>query len=480
MIETVVWLRRDVRSLDNPAVARAIHSTQGSILLAVVIDPREVDAKRMSRARRQVYLMALISFQQMLRSHGIPLVIFHGEPESVIPACCAAVRARQLVFARDVNPSAKRRDQLVQVLANRFGIHVEMVEERTITNLQDVMPAGTVDGPRSYLRFSPFYRKWQLVEHRNVAPPIPLHEPHRFADLPAGVMTLATADNLLREELGSVARETQQSFSEATMLVQFASFVRAKIWKSRDGRDELLDNGASGLSFALSSGILSARWMEAVIRQSVENELDREAYLRQLCWRDFYYHLMDVHPITATEPLRQMDDGHLYPATEETVRDFIDGNTGFPIVDAAMRQLRSTGQMSNRLRMVVASFATKQLGIHWKTGERHFSRYLLDFDLPLNVGNWQWCASVGTDAQPYFRMFDPVRQSKLFDPNGEYIRRYVPELQNVPTRYVHEPWKMSVVDQQQSGCMIGMTYPFPMVELTTARDEALQRLRSSL
>jgi deoxyribodipyrimidine photo-lyase len=196
-------------------------------------------------------------------------------------------------------------------------------------------------------------------------------------------------------------------------------------------------------------------------------------WLSELVWRDFYFQILWHHPHAASGAFRREYDAIDWPGTDDHFAAWCEARTGFPIVDAAMRQINATGYMHNRLRMIVASFLVKDLLVDWRRGERYFAGRLVDFDLAANNGGWQWAASTGCDAQPYFRIFNPVSQSQRFDPGGRFIRRYLPELAHVPETFVHAPWTMPPLEQQACGCVIGRDYPAPVVDHAVQRERAL-------
>ena len=200
-----------------------------------------------------------------------------------------------------------------------------------------------------------------------------------------------------------------------------------------------------------------------------------DSWLAELVWRDFYFAILAARPDVVDAAFRREYDAVVFDDNEAYWRAWCDGQTGYPLVDAAMRQLNQTGFMHNRLRMVSASFLVKDLGIAWQRGERYFAARLNDFDLAANNGGWQWAASTGCDAQPWFRIFNPVTQSTRFDPEGAFIRRFVPELARVPTQRIHAPWQMAPREQQAAGCVVGRDYPAPVVDHDAARKRTLAR-----
>lgn len=476
MVDTLLWFRRDLRWLDNPALACASQLSTGGIVAVVVVNPVQIEDESRSIEQRRAFLSAVLNFQVDMARRQIPIHLLYGPPEEVIPAAADALMVSQVVFARDVTPFAKRRDAAVVKTLQRFAVRVHVVEERTITCFETVVPsAAKGEQRRAYQKFTPFYNRFLMVQKRPLCRVSPVIS-RLFGSLPNDALQAYRLQwTKLPKALQILRRGACSQFSERVALMQFGKFMRTKVGDYAATRDMLIDGGTSQLSFAYRSGLLSARWVEGVLGAFEIAGHEVSDYRRQLAWRDFYYHLMDANPSSATHPIRTSMQNVNYPASTETIRAFFTGQTGFPLIDAAMRALLQTGCMHNRLRMLVASFATKQLGINWREGERHFACHLIDYDHPLNVGGWQWSASVGTDAQPFFRTFDPVRQGKLHDPDGIFIKKFIPELASLPLRDIHAPWCAPPLVLQRSGVQLGDTYPFPVVELKEARAAAIAR-----
>ena len=235
-------------------------------------------------------------------------------------------------------------------------------------------------------------------------------------------------------------------------------------------RDFPAVKGVSYLSVHLRFGTISIRQL---VRKALEQKAD--TWLSELIWRDFYFMILDHFPRVVGHAFKPEYDAIQWANRPEAFAAWCEGRTGYPLVDAAIRQLNHSGWMHNRLRMVVASFLTKDLGLDWRLGEQYFAEQLNDFDLSANNGGWQWASSSGCDAQPYFRIFNPITQSEKFDADGKFIRRYVPELAKVPDKYIHAPWKMGRIEQETLGVLIGRDYPAPIIDHATARDETLAR-----
>jgi deoxyribodipyrimidine photo-lyase len=252
------------------------------------------------------------------------------------------------------------------------------------------------------------------------------------------------------------------------------AFAGDRLRRYGELRDYPAVHGVSYLSVHFRFGTLS-------IREAVRLALAAKAdvWLNELIWRDFYFMILDCFPHVVGSAFKPEYDALVWDDNPEAFARWCAGQTGYPLVDAAMRQLLHSGWMHNRLRMLVASFLTKDLGIDWRLGERYFAEQLLDFDLSANNGGWQWAASTGCDAQPYFRIFNPITQSEKFDPQGRFIRRYVPELASVPDRYIHAPWRMPPLEQQACGVVIGRDYPAPIVDHAEARERSLMRFSAA-
>jgi deoxyribodipyrimidine photo-lyase len=246
-----------------------------------------------------------------------------------------------------------------------------------------------------------------------------------------------------------------------------------RIDKYHERRDFPAVKGPSYLSVHLRFGTISIR--ELVGHAHARGGRGAETWLSELIWRDFYFMVLDHHPRVVGHAFKPELDAVHFDNDPERFAAWCEGRTGYPLVDAAMRQINRTGYMHNRLRMVAASFLVKDLHVDWRWGERYFAERLNDFDLAANNGGWQWAASTGCDAQPYFRIFNPVTQSEKFDPDGRFIRRYVPELARVPDRFIHAPWRMKPADQVACGFAIGRDYPPPIVDHASARQLTLER-----
>jgi len=463
----IAWFRRDLRLHDHPALEAAI-AGRSEVVPLYVVDPALVAGRFASPNRTWFLLGSLAALRSSLRERGSDLVVRVGDPRLVVPEVAREVDADAVVVSRDHAPFGRRRDAAVaQALAAdgvawhpRRGVLVHEPDE-----------VRTVDGG-SFTVYSPFRRAWERLERRSVGdapamiPPLPGSLAGDVGAIPSlsdlGLGDVPTADPSLLPEPGEAAARQRLERWLAGGVEAYAA--------SRDRMD--LAAGTSRLSADLHLGLLSAaEVVERVARGGAGD--GRRTFANELVWREFYAHVLFHQPRVRTAAFRPEFEALPWSDDELTFRAWADGRTGYPIVDAAMRQLLTTGWMHNRARMVAASFLTKDLLVDWRRGEAHFMRHLVDGDVASNNGGWQWSASTGTDPQPYFRIFNPILQGRRFDPAGDYVRRFVPELGRVPVERIHAPWEMTDAEQATAGCRIGTDYPAPIVDHHEARTRAL-------
>jgi deoxyribodipyrimidine photo-lyase len=369
----------------------------------------------------------------------------------------------------DLTPFARKRDQRVALELERNGIPVESFDDMTVHHPEDVV-TGT---GRPYQVFTAFKKAW-------LALPKPLAE--EAETLPEQMPLTVEVSSLAMDPADAI--ELPEA-GEAAAFKRLNDFLEETIYGYGTGRNQLDRNATSFLSPYLRFGALSIRqayWgAKAAIdlADSTEASASAEAWLNELIWREFYQALLYHFPHTIKQPLREQFANFEWLEDADAFRAWRQGRTGYPVVDAAMRMLNATGWMHNRARMIVASFLTKDLLIDWRAGERYFMQQLIDGDSASNVGGWQWAAGVGADAQPFFRVFNPTLQGQRFDPEGVFVKQWLPELRGVPIELVHEPWKLSASDQRQSGVIIGCDYPAPLIDHAFARDRALRHYRKS-
>ncbi len=459
----LVWFRRDLRLHDHPALRAALDSAD-AVVPVFCFDDALLRGRHASGPRTQFLLECLADLDAALRRRGSRLILRHGPPQRELPALARELGAQAVHLSADVGPFARRRQREVKAA---LGSHVAFSAHPGLFAV-DRLDAILTQSGDPYTVFTPFQRNWTAQPRRDV-----LGAPLRLPAPPAG---LGAADLPTLRELGLEQEcEAPAPGGEGAGRERLRRFLADAVRGYDGGRDELAGGAVSRLSPYLHFGCVSPREVE----HRLPDGAGAAAYRRQLCWRDFYAHVIGHHPANARSEFQARYRGTIRWSRAETrFTAWCDGRTGYPVVDAAMRQLRREGWMHNRARLVVGSFLTKDLAIDWRWGERWFMRMLLDGDEASNNGNWQWIASVGVDPQPAFRrMFNPARQQERFDPAGAYVRRYVPELTDVPDTYLAEPWTMPDDVQERARCRIGREYPAPIVDHPQARREALDRYR---
>ncbi len=454
----VVWFRRDLRLHDHPALTAALAQAAHVVPLFVFDDA--LLGGRWPAANRLWFMHeSARSLDAALRERGGRLAFRRGLPEEVVAAFAAEVGAEAVYVTRDYGPYARGRDHRVAAALEGRGIGFSAKRGLMVHEPEAVLGAEE----KAYTVFSPYRRRWDERQPRAVLP-----APQQIPT-PAGI---AFGDAPTLADLGCdgpTARDIPTP-GEAAARERLDAWVTGGIVEYDESRDFLAADGTSRLSQDLHWGLLSPVEVLSRSRESGKGPL---TYRSELCWRDFYYQILFHHPRVAREPFNRAYRTLAWRDDPAHVAAWREGRTGYPVVDAAMRQMVGLGWMHNRARMIVASFLTKHLLTPYGVGEAFFMEHLTDGDLASNNGGWQWVASVGTDAQPYFRVFNPTLQGKRYDADGTYVRRWIPALANVPARYIHEPWTMPEEVQREAGCVIGRDYPAPIVDHATARELAL-------
>jgi len=454
------WFRNDLRLSDNSALA-ALAERVDEWLPVFVLDPRMVEGPRAAAPRLRFLLDCLAQLARDLEKRGVPLLIRRGRPEELLPALLDETGARWLSFNEAATPFARSRDASVCRAAEKLGVEVIERLDHVIFRSSEIRTAA--GGP--YSVYSPYRQAWT---RRWLSEP---RRPLRLNRLPKPIAGFVPDRVPDQRELGldALGVELPRGGEEAAKrrLDRFLSSAVARYHEDRDRPDR---DGTSRLSPCLRFGAISVR--ECIAR--AEDACTADPALRpgvgkwidELIWREFYHHILEQNPRVLRENHRKEYDALVWNDDADGFAAWCEGQTGFPIVDAGMRQLRATGWMHNRVRMIVASFLTKDLLIDWREGERFFFQHLVDGDPASNNGGWQWAASTGTDPQPYFRIFNPVAQGQRWDPKGDYVRRWIPELQALPNSQVHAPWNASLSADR---------YPAPIVDHAERRELALER-----
>jgi deoxyribodipyrimidine photo-lyase len=469
----LLWFRRDLRVVDHPALTLAVREYD-RVVPVFVLDDALLGGRFASGPRTAFMLGCLRALDAALRERGSGLVVRRGRPEDELVALAGeAGGADAVLWCSDVAPYARARDTRVTSALREAGIEARPQGGAYIV---DVSRPRT-QGGKPYTVFSPFHRAWLGIERRTVH-----RAPGDLPALPSGVRKgrLPALADLVPGRSGATA-DLPEPFcepGEPAARAALARWLDGPIDGYGDSHDLVGDErGTSGLSPYLRWGCVSAAECEQ--RAARRGGEGAAAWTRQLCWRDFYAHVLLAHPDNARQEFQPRYHDLEWVDDAEALDAWRDGQTGYPLVDAGMRQLARSGWMHNRARLVVGSFLTKDLHLDWRHGEAHFEALLLDGEPAQNNGNWQWVTSVGVDPAPYFRrIFNPILQQQKFDPRGVYVRRWVPELRDVPDARLAEPWTMTADEQAAAGCVIGRDYPAPIVEHAVERRRAIERYRA--
>jgi deoxyribodipyrimidine photo-lyase len=471
MQTVLMWLRRDLRLADSAALYHALRQAQRVICVFVfdraILDPLLAARRRQDR-RVEFIHAAITELDEALRAYGSALVVRHGVAAEVVPRLARELGAAAVFTNHDYEPYARERDARVAALLQADGRTLHSFKDQVVFERDELLTGAG----KPFSVFTPYKNAWlrKLDAFYLSAYPTERYA-GRLAPLAAQSLPSLEALGFARSNLGELriplgARGGTQLFEE----------FKARIDDYDQARNFPAVRGPSYLSVHLRFGTVSVRALARFARaRSEQGSVGAATWLSELIWRDFYHQVLWHRPQVVTQAFRAEYDRIRWDDDEALFGAWCDGRTGYPLVDAAMVQLNQSGYMHNRLRMVTASFLTKDLGIDWRRGEAYFALHLNDFDLAANNGGWQWAASSGCDAQPYFRIFNPVTQSEKFDPEGRFIRRYLPQLANFSAREIHAPWLVPAERQRAAGCVVGTDYPAPVVDHAQARERTLAR-----
>lgn len=463
MTTTIWWIRRDLRLFDNQTVHKAIESGTKLVPLFIV-DPFFERSDYVAERRRHFLWQSLQKLDASLKELNSQLVVRHGDPQTVLPKLVDEVKATAVYTEADFSTYARCRDS-----ALKESMPLKLISSLTYHHPDDVLK----DDGDAYVVYTPYKKKW--LER-------PLPRKQSLLEVPDELPPLP---DIQSEELPEGEASEQFPAGEAEARRRLEEFASGPIFEYKQQRDAPAIDGTSQLSPYLRFGMVSARnaiaTAVAARAQAKGDDATKsvQTWLEELIWREFYISILYHHPRVAKGNFRKDYDSLKWEQDEALFEAWTEGKTGYPIVDAAMRQINELGWMHNRVRMIVASFLVKDLLINWQRGEKYFMQKLVDGDPAANNGGWQWSAGTGTDAAPYFRIFNPTTQGEKHDSDGDYIRRFVPELKNFTDKEIHQPHKVSKERQEEAGCIIGEDYPEPIVDHKAARERTLEAYKSA-
>ena len=478
------WFRRDLRFAGNPALQYQFQNTGKKVLGVFFFDEKFLKRTDFSHNRFQFFLNTLVALKKELRAVGSDLLVLNSVPQKGFLELYQLLEElnisspSQVTFCRDYEPFALKRDKEISKLHQGQSIPIKSFRDHLIIEpheLERVKDTG-------YKVYTPFSKKWQIIFETDEVQ-------KRIASQYNGLKYLKGrldgektprifnfswrklfGEHLPQDSLAKFLEENQKYVDieippagSLEALKKLKGF-EIKIGKYNEARDVPSLKATSDLAMFLKNGSITTAQIITYLKlnELKESQNAEKTFLKELIWREFFYHILFRHPRVEKEAFYEKYQGLKWENNSQYFKRWKEGKTGFPIVDAGMRQLKTTGKMHNRVRMIVASFLTKDLLIDWRKGERYFMEKLLDGDLAANNGGWQWAASTGCDAQPYFRIFNPWTQSKKFDPEGAYIKKYIPELSDVKAKDLHKP----ILDHKK--------YPAPIVEHSVQREKALK------
>ena len=468
--KTLVWFRRDLRDYDHAALYHALKNSE-QVFCIFVFDAEILNQLEDKADRRVEFIWeSLKELKTTFQAQGGDLIVEYGIAKEIVVKQAQELGAEAVFSNRDYEPNAIARDANVAQKLAKFNIDFHQFKDQVLFEKDEVL---TQQG-KPYGVFTPYKNAHlkKLDDYFLKAYPVDRYIQH-LAKYEADAMPSL-------EEIGFKATNLNQMKLPPGMsgaLKLFEDF-KQRISQYQDARNFPAVKGPSYLSVHLRFGTISIRHLARTAKNTVG--AGAETWLNELIWRDFYFQILHHHPKVAQGQAYKVEFNALpFPNNQTIFQAWCDGKTGYPLVDAAMRQLNQTGYMHNRLRMVVASFLVKDLLIDWRWGERYFAQKLIDFDLSANNGGWQWAASTGCDAQPWFRIFNPITQSEKFDGAGKFIRKYVPELAACKDKEIHAPWLIPPLRQEMLNIIIDKTYPLPVVDHATQRNLALNLYKNA-
>ena len=474
-MRSLFWFRADLRIQDNKGLIESIQ--QSSEVIAIfILTPKMWVAHHAAPIKIQFLLKNLASLSQELLKRGIPLLIretdYYSDCPKVLQTLCKQLKINALYFNKQYEFDEYRRDTAVITLLNKDNVSCYSFDDQVM-----LAPGTVLSQQKTPLKvFTPYKKAWIIQAMKTSC--------WKTKACPLKKLKINILPDSIPDSLKGFDGKVNLSvwpIGERVAHLWLKTFIENKLRRYHEDRNYPAIEGTSRLSPYLNLGILSIRQCVVSMMQALElNSLAQieehpgpAAWFSELIWREFYKHILFLFPrVSRNQPFRLETKKIVWRYNEKYFKAWCEGKTGFPLIDAAMRQLNQTGWMHNRLRMLTANFLTKTLFLNWQLGETYFMQQLIDGDLAANNGGWQWSASTGTDAAPYFRIFNPILQSKKFDPKGEFIRQFCPELKDLNHRDIHEPYRYAPTVAKNNG------YLLPLLPLNQHRLEVLEAFKS--
>ncbi len=469
MNNALVWFRRDLRDFDHAALYHALKNST-HVYCVFIFDSEILDKLENKQDRRVEFIWESVrELKAALQVNGGDLIVKHGCARELIPTLALQLNIHAVFANRDYEPNATVRDVDVAAQLAKNNIAFHDFKDHVIFEKDEVLSLAG----KPYSVFTPYKNAHLKKLDEFYLKPYPVDRYiHNLAKVAPSDLINLESIGFARTNLAAMRLPTGMSGGKAL----FEDFEN-RMDRYKEARDFPAVKGVSYLSVHLRFGTVSVRHCarQARNRMAIGSENGgSQTWLNELIWRDFYVQILYHNPqVAAGKAFKTEFENLVFPNDKKLFKAWCEGKTGYPLIDAAMRQINQSGFMHNRLRMVAASFLVKDLLIDWRWGERYFAENLIDFDLSANNGGWQWAASTGCDAQPWFRIFNPITQSERFDASGKFIRKYVPELVSCSDKEIHAPWQIPLLRQQSIGVTIGKDYPAPIVDHAVQRALAL-------
>lgn len=461
----VFLFRKDLRFDDNRSLFEFISSISPSDKFCFLYIKNKNSFSYFGEYRIRFLYECLEELSRDLSQKGFALQVIEGNSREVFEKLFKQYKALEIFASEQSEPYSRKRDETINRIAK-----LNLFTDATLFDLGEI----TKDDGKPYTVYTPFKNKALKSLHAE-----------RFEEFKISFSKLIRSNEIILKGFKNLnCSKEKNKFKKSPAFTggrkegikKLNNFLKSGIKNYSFNRDFPAVNVTSKISPYLHFGIIGIREVLRKIYDANDGK-DSGKWLGELLWREFYYNISFHFPYIEKQSFKKQYDKLKWNKNKNDFQKWCEGRTGYPVVDAGMRQLNTEGWMHNRVRMITAMFLTKHLLIDWRKGEKYFAEKLIDLDFSNNNGGWQWSASTGCDAQPYFRIFNPVSQSEKFDKNGEYIKKYVPELRNVDTKFIHEPWKMSKDEQKKCGVTIRKDYPFPIVEHKLAREIAIREYK---